>query len=157
MKLSANGTPDIIFWMFSKTGQPNRSKISSHCPELKSKCSLSNGDQPGRTCSRSATPSIVTSPASVKRPTKSPWNWWTSRSDSHSWLNEFQAQLKNGQLPTKFNHWDGKNLLLAPMWAKTKHSAATLVIHNVFHTQTDALLTIQKPFYSTTPISGVNS
>jgi hypothetical protein len=88
MKLSSNAKPDNIFWMFSKTGQPNRSKISSHCPELKSKCSSSNGDQPGRTCSRSVTPSTATSLASVKRPTKSLWNWRTSHSDSHSWLNE---------------------------------------------------------------------
>jgi hypothetical protein len=60
-------------------------------------------------------------------------------------------------LPTKLNHWDSKNLLLAPTWAKTKHSAATLAINNVFHTQTNELLTIQKPFYRITPVSGVNS
>jgi hypothetical protein len=78
-------------------------------------------------------------------------------SDNTEATQKFQAQLKNAQLPTIFNHWDGKNLLLAPTWAKTKHSAATLAIHNVFHTQTDELITIQKPFYRTTPINGVNS
>jgi hypothetical protein len=80
-----------------------------------------------------------------------------SSSDNTEATQKFQAQLKNAQLPTIFNHWDGKNLLLAPTWAKTKHSAATLAIHNIFHTQTDELLTIHKPFYRTTPINGVNS
>jgi hypothetical protein len=65
-------------------------------------------------------------------------------SDNSDATQKYQAQLKNAQLPTKFNHWNGKNLLLAPTWAKTKHSAATLGINNVFHTQTDELLTIQK-------------
>ena len=51
-----------------------------------------------------------------------------SSSDNTEATQKYQAQLKNAQLPTIFNHWDGKNLLLAPTWAKTKHSAATLAL-----------------------------
>jgi hypothetical protein len=103
-------------------------------------------------CPQADTSSTPSSIGGTSLPTAPP-----STSDNSEATQKYQAQLKNAQLPTKFNHWDGKNLLLAPTWAKTMHSAATLAINNVFHTQTDELLTILLPFYRITPVSGVNS
>ncbi len=132
MNLSSNVAPDNTSWMSSKTGQLNRFKISSHCPELKSRCSLLNGDRTEQICSKSVTPSIATSPASVKPPPRSPWNWQTSHSVSPSLPNDLALTDK----PTILNITSPKGAafskandnMMAPVANRKTSSSAVLSV-----------------------------